>query len=62
MKLGCFSGIVPVAGLAVVLVLPIGSARGQGITVDGRLSPAQTLMGPNYAIGANLGRQADRLQ
>src|SRR3954471_15228113 len=38
-------------------VLPVGAARGQGITVDGRLSPAQTLAGPNYAIGANLGRQ-----
>jgi len=25
--------------------------------VDGRLSPAQTLAGPNYAICANLGRQ-----
>src|SRR3954452_18743233 len=40
-----------------VLVLPLAGARGQGVTVDGRLSPAQTLVGPNYAIGANLGRQ-----
>src|SRR5271155_3602040 len=37
------------------LVPQIASA--QHITVDGRLSPAQTLVGPNYAIGANLGRQ-----
>src|SRR3954447_22928359 len=40
-----------------VLALPINRACGQGITVDGRLSPAQTLPGPNYAIGADLGRQ-----
>lgn len=29
----------------------------QRITIDGRLSPAQTLIGPNYAITANLGKQ-----
>src|SRR5215470_4401402 len=33
------------------------AASAQRITVDGRFSPAQTLVGPNYAIGANLGRQ-----
>jgi filamentous hemagglutinin family protein len=33
----------------------VGSA--QHITIDGRLSPAQTLVGPNYTIGANLGKQ-----
>jgi filamentous hemagglutinin family protein len=33
------------------------AAAAQHITVDGRLSPAQTLTGPNYAIGANLGKQ-----
>ncbi len=33
------------------------NACAQGITIDGRLSPAQTLAGPNYAIGARLGRQ-----
>src|SRR3954467_6557437 len=49
---------MPAAGIAVVLVLPAVGARGQNITIDGRLSPAQTLTGPNYAIGANLGRQA----
>jgi filamentous hemagglutinin family protein len=32
-------------------------ATAQHITVDGRLSPAQTLVGPNYSIGANLGKQ-----
>jgi filamentous hemagglutinin family protein len=34
-----------------------GPAAAQHITVDGSLSPAQTLIGPNYGIGANLGRQ-----
>ena len=29
----------------------------QHITIDGHFSPAQTLAGPNYAIGANLGKQ-----
>src|SRR3954468_10445734 len=48
---------MPITGLAVVCALPVGTAWGQRITVDGRLSPAQTLIGPNYAIGANLGRQ-----
>jgi filamentous hemagglutinin family protein len=32
-------------------------AAGQHITVDGRFSPAQTLVGPNYSITAGLGRQ-----
>ena len=34
-----------------------GPAAAQHITIDGSLSPAQILVGPNYAIGANLGRQ-----
>ena len=34
-----------------------GAVWAQGITVDGRLSPARTLAGPNYAIGPELGRQ-----
>ncbi len=39
-------------------VTPLGcQAYAQGITVDGRLSPARTLAGPNYAVGAELGRQ-----
>jgi filamentous hemagglutinin family protein len=32
-------------------------AAGQHITVDGRFSPAQTLVGPNYSISAGLGKQ-----
>jgi filamentous hemagglutinin family protein len=32
-------------------------AAAQNISIDGRFSPAQTLRGPNYAIGANLGKQ-----
>ena len=32
-------------------------ARAQSITIDGGLSPAQTLAGPNYAVGPSLGRQ-----
>ncbi|HEV8678114.1 MAG TPA: filamentous hemagglutinin N-terminal domain-containing protein, partial [Stellaceae bacterium] len=45
------------AGLCLVVGGAPGVARAQNITVDGRLSPAQTLVGPNYAIGANLGKQ-----
>lgn len=44
----------PPAALAALLG---GHAAAQSITVDGRLGPAQTLAGPNYAIGAGLGRQ-----
>ena len=36
--------------------MPLGAVA-QHITVDGRFSPAQTLVGPNYWIGANLGKQ-----
>jgi filamentous hemagglutinin family protein len=32
-------------------------ASAQHITIDGRLSPAKTLVGPTYTIGANLGKQ-----
>ena len=32
-------------------------ASAQNITVDGRFSPAQTLVGPNYSITANIGKQ-----
>src|SRR5712672_2803411 len=32
-------------------------AAAQHITVDGHFSPAQTLIGPNYSISANLGKQ-----
>jgi filamentous hemagglutinin family protein len=34
-----------------------GAVSAQHITIDGRLSPAQTLAGPNYTIGATLGKQ-----
>src|SRR5215472_5991726 len=34
-----------------------GAATAQHITIDGRFSPAQPLVGPNYAISANLGKQ-----
>jgi filamentous hemagglutinin family protein len=43
--------------LAVAAATLSGPAAAQHISVDGRLSPAQTLVGPNYAIGANLGKQ-----
>jgi filamentous hemagglutinin family protein len=33
------------------------TASAQRISIDGRLSPAQTLSGPSYAIGAGLGKQ-----
>jgi filamentous hemagglutinin family protein len=45
------------AALCLAVCAAPGTARAQHITVDGRLSPAQTLIGPNYAIGANLGKQ-----
>src|SRR5579863_9084051 len=43
------------AALAGVAVC--GPAAAQHITIDGSLSPAQTLAGPTYTIGANLGKQ-----
>jgi filamentous hemagglutinin family protein len=39
------------------LALVPGISAAQNITVDGRFSPAQTLVGPNYSINANLGQQ-----
>jgi len=44
------------AACVLELTVPHRSAA-QRITIDGRLSPAQTLIGPNYAITANLGKQ-----
>jgi hypothetical protein len=44
-----------IAGSLTSFVPRVASA--QHITVDGCFSPAQTLVGPNYSIGANLGRQ-----
>jgi filamentous hemagglutinin family protein len=45
-----------VAVCSLAAVLPRVSAA-QHITVDGRFSPAQTLVGPNYSVTANLGKQ-----
>ena len=45
-----------VAACSLWAVMP-RPAVAQHITVDGRFSPAQTLIGPNYSIGANLGKQ-----
>src|SRR5437763_1265266 len=50
-----FSSALVAAWLATTLMPQPAAA--QRITVDGRLSPAQTLVGPNYSIGANLGKQ-----
>ena len=46
-------------GMAVWVVVAAvsGVARAQHITVDGSFSATQTLVGPNYNIGANLGKQ-----
>src|SRR5580658_1250572 len=49
-------GKIAVAICAAAAFLPQAS-RAQHITIDGSLSPGQTLTGPNYTIGANLGRQ-----
>jgi filamentous hemagglutinin family protein len=46
-----FSGALVLGGL-----VP-GTGSAQHISIDGRLSPAQTLVGPNYSITSNLGRQ-----
>ena len=45
------------AAIAALAVVAPQAASAQHITVDGRFSPAQTLVGPNYTIGANLGKQ-----
>src|SRR5215469_10026709 len=50
-------GWFTVVGTCVLAALAPRAAASQHITVDGRLSPAQTLTGPNYTIGANLGKQ-----
>jgi filamentous hemagglutinin family protein len=46
--------VVTAGGLA---LFAIRAAAAQSITIDGSLSPARTLAGPNYTIGAGLGRQ-----
>ena len=48
--------LASVAACAIAAMTP-RMAAAQHITVDGHLSPAQTLIGPNYSIGANLGKQ-----
>jgi filamentous hemagglutinin family protein len=49
--------LLNIAGACLVAASISRSAAAQHITVDGRLSPAQTLVGPNYSITANLGKQ-----
>jgi filamentous hemagglutinin family protein len=47
-----------IAGSLLAAAAPsVASAQKQNITIDGRFSPAQTLTGPNYSIGAYLGKQ-----
>src|SRR5882672_11093069 len=48
--------LLTVIVLTSALLLPL-AALAQRITIDGRLSPAQTLVGPSYQIGAGLGKQ-----
>ncbi|MBV8736320.1 MAG: filamentous hemagglutinin N-terminal domain-containing protein, partial [Alphaproteobacteria bacterium] len=50
--------VLDVAVLGMFMALAAPDAAAQRITIDGRFSPAQTLAGPNYAITANLGKQA----
>src|SRR5260370_39641056 len=45
-----------VSACLLAAVVPRGAAA-QHVTVDGRFSPAQTVIGPNYSIGASLGKQ-----
>jgi hypothetical protein len=46
-----------VIGICVLAAAVPGAGSAQHITIDGRFSPAQTVAGPNYTIGANLGNQ-----
>jgi filamentous hemagglutinin family protein len=50
------SFLASVAACAFAAMTP-RMAASQHITVDGHFSPAQTLIGPNYSIAANLGKQ-----
>ena len=45
------------AAIAVLAIVAPQRASTPHITIDGRLSPAQSLVGPIYTIGVNLGRQ-----
>jgi filamentous hemagglutinin family protein len=53
---GEFARRLAIVLCAAVTLSPV-VAGAQHITVDGSLSRTQTLIGPNYTIGANLGRQ-----
>jgi filamentous hemagglutinin family protein len=57
LRLGTMRAFVAPA-IALVAALGPPRATAQSITIDGSLSVARTLAGPNYAIGADLGRQA----
>lgn len=52
-----FACVSSVAWLLVWATSTGNQSHAQGITVDGRLSPARALAGPSYAIGPELGRQ-----
>ena len=49
------SRLAALTGLPFAAAISPGAA--QSITIDGSLSPARTLSGPNYTIGADLGKQ-----
>ena len=49
--------LLRLASVLVGLSVSASLARAGQITVDGRLSPAKTLMGPSYTISADLGKQ-----
>jgi filamentous hemagglutinin family protein len=48
---------LPLVGSILAIAFAPNLGWAQHITVDGRFSPAQTLVGPNYSISANLGKQ-----
>src|SRR6516225_94272 len=59
---GTFTVALPKVSLALAVACVLAAAAprvpsAQHITIDGRFSPAGPLPGPNYTIGANLGRQ-----
>ena len=56
MQLGLKNPLVWTAAGAIA-AFASGTASAQHISIDGRFSPAQTLLGPTYTIGANLGKQ-----
>ena len=51
-------GRLPLAACALLsATLSPGPSWAQRITIDGSLGPAQTVVGPNYAVTSDLGRQ-----